>query len=62
MDAALTTLKSEAAEQGLDWEEVIDQRQIEIEAFKKRGMPLPEWGGGELASRTDEPPEEPKAA
>ncbi|SIT43678.1 putative phage portal protein Gp17 [Paraburkholderia piptadeniae] len=62
MDAALTTLKQEAAEQGLDWEEVLDQRQIEIEAFNKRGMPLPDWGGSEMATRTDEPPEEPKAA
>ncbi|CAG9256232.1 phage portal protein [Paraburkholderia caribensis] len=62
MDAALTTLKQEAAEQGLDWEEVLDQRQIEIQSFKERGIPLPEWGGSEMATRTDEPPEEPQAA
>ncbi|POR52765.1 lambda family phage portal protein [Paraburkholderia eburnea] len=62
MDAALTTLKQEAAEQGSDWEELLDQRQIEIEEFKRRGIPLPEWGGSEMATRTDEPPEEPKAA
>jgi capsid protein len=62
MDASLTTLKQEAAEQGSDWEELLDQRQIEIEAFKARNIPLPEWGGQEVATRTDEPPEQPKAA
>ncbi|ABE29915.1 phage portal protein, lambda family [Paraburkholderia xenovorans LB400] len=62
MDAALTTLKQEAAEQGSDWEELLDQRQIEIEAFRERGIPLPEWGGSEMATRTDEPPQEPQAA
>lgn len=62
MDAALTTLKQEAAEQGSDWEELLDQRQIEIEAFRERNIPLPEWGGVEVATRTDEPPREPQAA
>ena len=62
MDAALTSLKHEAAEQGADWEELLDQRQIEIEAFRERNIPLPEWGGSEMATRTDVPPEEPKAA
>jgi lambda family phage portal protein len=62
MDAALTSLKQEAAEQGSDWEELLDQRQMEIEAFRARGIPLPEWGGSEVATRTDEPPEQPKAA
>lgn len=62
MDAALTTLKQECAEQGGDWEEWLDQRQIEIEGFRERNIPLPDWGGSELATRTDEPPQEPQAA
>lgn len=45
MDMGLSTLELEAAEQGLDWEEVLDQRKTEIEAFKARGLPLPEWTG-----------------
>ena len=62
MDAGLTSLKQEAAEQGSDWEELLDQRQIEIAAFNERKIPLPAWGGVEIATRTDEPPEQPKAA
>jgi len=62
MDAGLSTLKQECAEQGTDWEEQLDQRQIEVEAYKKRGLPLPDWGGSEMATRTDEPPQEPQAA
>ncbi len=62
MDAALTTLKQECAEQGGDWEEWLDQRQIEIQGFRERNIPLPEWGGSEMATRTDEPPQEPQAA
>lgn len=62
MDAALSTLKQECAEQGLDWEEQLDQRQIEVLAFKKRNLELPDWGGSEMATRTDVPEKEPKAA
>ena len=62
MDAGLSTLKQECAEQGLDWEEQLDQREIEVAAFKQRGLELPEWGGAEMATRTDEPPQEPQPA
>jgi lambda family phage portal protein len=45
MDAGLSTLEAECAEQGLDYEEVLDQRAREIEAFKERGIPVPTWAG-----------------
>lgn len=45
MSMGLSTLEIEAADQGLDWEEMLDQRQREVEAFKKRGLQLPEWSG-----------------
>lgn len=44
MEIGLSTLKRECAEQGLDWEEVIDQRAIEIAKFEDKGLPVPEWG------------------
>jgi lambda family phage portal protein len=44
MEAGLSTLEMEAAENaGLDWEEIIDQRAIEIQRFKDRGMTPPSW-------------------
>ncbi len=45
MDAGLSTLEQECAEQGLDWEEVLEQRAIEIERFKELDIPLPKWTG-----------------
>jgi lambda family phage portal protein len=56
MDAAFSTLQHECAEQGFDWRENLDQRQIEIDEFKKRGIPLPEWSGQVPASETDQKP------
>ncbi len=38
----LSTLKRECAEQGLDYEEVIQQRAAEVAQFKEAGLPLPE--------------------
>ncbi|QNK65753.1 phage portal protein [Variovorax sp. PAMC26660] len=43
MEAGLATLESEGAEQGVDWEEVADQRQIEQKAYEERGLPPPKW-------------------
>jgi capsid protein len=46
MDAGLSTLEAECAENvGEDWEEVLDQRQREIQAFKDRNIPVPSWAG-----------------
>ena len=41
--AGISTLEQEAAEQGVDWEEVADQRAIEIAAYQARGVPPPKW-------------------
>jgi len=57
MDAGLSTLKRECAEQGLDWEEVIDQRQIEIQAFKDRGLDVPSWAAMQSATEAARPEE-----
>jgi lambda family phage portal protein len=43
MDGALSTLQRECAEQGLDYEEVLEQRKREIELFKKLGLDVPSW-------------------
>jgi phage portal protein, lambda family len=59
LDGGLSTLKRECAEQGLDWEEVIAQRAIEVRAFKAAGLPPPKWfgDGATDSSKPDEAPE-----
>lgn len=43
MASGTSTLEAEAAEQGMDWEEVLSQRAVEQEAYREAGVPLPEW-------------------
>lgn len=43
MDAGISTLKQESAEQGRDWEETLDQRAIEIGKFSDLGIAPPSW-------------------
>lgn len=44
MGAGLSTLEQEVAENaGNDWEEVLDQRAREIEAYHARGLEPPDW-------------------
>nr|WP_232227932.1 phage portal protein [Asaia astilbis] len=44
LDSGMSTLEQEIAENsGQDWEEVVDQRAVEIERFKLKGVPPPEW-------------------
>ena len=44
LDAGLSTLEMELAENaGEDWEEILDQRQSEIQACLERNIPLPSW-------------------
>ncbi len=45
MDAGLSTLEQETAEQGLDWEEVLEQRAVEQRKRESLGLPEP----GEVA-------------
>jgi lambda family phage portal protein len=58
MDGALSTLKRECAEQGLDYEEVIQQRAVEIKQFRDAGLPPPNWYGNDAmnAAQTEEEP------
>lgn len=62
MDAGLSTLQQECMEQGLDYEEVLEQRKREIDKFKELGIPTPTWAGMQVpgytpASQTITPPE-----
>lgn len=56
MDGGLSTLKQECAEQGLDYEEVIEQRRLEIKMFDEAGIPRPAWANtAEAMKLTTEP-------
>ena len=64
MDAGLSTLEHEVAEHsGEDYEDVLDQRQIEDAAFTKRGLERPTWLSmqsalpGDSAQKTIKKPE-----
>lgn len=43
MDIGLSTLEEECAEQGKDYEEVLDQRARELKMLEERGLPRPDW-------------------
>lgn len=62
MDAALSTLEDECAEQGLDWEETLQQRAYEIQKFKELGIPLPTWTGPPPAAEGPGGEQKPKPA
>ena len=57
MDAGLSTLQQECAEQGQDWEEVIAQRRIEVARFHEAGLTPPVWYRDLPASDTETKPE-----
>ncbi|MGC4052928.1 MAG: hypothetical protein QM757_26675 [Paludibaculum sp.] len=40
MDSNLSTLEDECAEQGKDWEEVLEQRAVEHARMKQLGLPV----------------------
>lgn len=61
MDAALSTLKRECAEQGTDYEETIHQRAAEKKLFEEAGLPPPKWYGDD-ANSAAQSPEEPEPA
>lgn len=60
MEASLSTLQQECAEQGLDYEEVLLQRRRELDLFAQLELPPPSWAqtqtfkdqGGKGQSRT----------
>ena len=41
MEISISTLEQECAEQGLDWNEVLDQRRMEIARMNELGLPMP---------------------
>lgn len=57
MDGALSTLQRECAEQGLDYEEVLEQRKREIEEFKRLGLPVPSWAAIDPAGTMNKRPQ-----
>jgi lambda family phage portal protein len=57
MDAALTTLELQCAEQGLDYQEVSEQRRYEVQLFREKGLPLPQWAGDVNATQASQPSE-----
>ncbi|HLN23445.1 MAG TPA: phage portal protein [Patescibacteria group bacterium] len=62
MDAGLSTLKAECADNsGRDWEEILDQRKIEMDGFAARGLTPPSWAGMQDATTASTPEEDPKA-
>jgi len=63
LDAAFSTLQEECAQQGMDFEENIEQRAYELELFKKYNIPPPKWGGTEVSTiSAAEVSEKPRAA
>lgn len=41
MEISISTLEQECAEQGLDWNEVLEQRRMEIDRMNQLGLPMP---------------------
>ena len=57
LDAGFGTLERECAEQGLDYEEVLDQRHTERLMMKERGLPFPQWAVGAPVNQTTQTPD-----
>lgn len=57
MDAGISTLESETADQGGDFEENLDQRAREIQMMKDRKIPTPKWAAGVDASLASKQPD-----
>jgi lambda family phage portal protein len=58
MDSGLSTLEQECAENGgEDWEENLDQRKRELQAYKERGLTPPTWAGMQTAKEVIQPQE-----
>ncbi|EWY36765.1 hypothetical protein N825_25360 [Skermanella stibiiresistens SB22] len=52
MEAGLSTLEAEAAEQGLDWQEVLEQRRRELDETDRLNLPRPAWATADLVAAT----------
>lgn len=58
MDGALSTLQRECAEQGLDYEEVLEQRKRELDEFKRLGLEVPSWAAINAGDTSDKTPKD----
>lgn len=47
INTGISTLEDECGEQGKDYEEVLEQRAVEIEKMKELGLPLPDWASAQ---------------
>lgn len=60
LDACLSTLEEECARQGVDYEDVIEQRRHELDLMNDAGIPPPRWMGQAFsAMETAAPPPKP---
>ncbi len=59
LDAAFGTLEDECADQGRDYEEVLDQRAVEVRMMRERGLDLPQWAMGTPTDKASNPPSKP---
>ncbi len=57
MEIGVSTLQDEAAEQGHDWEEVLEQRKKEIDKMEELGIPKPSWAAMQGSTPTERPQE-----
>jgi capsid protein len=55
MDSMISTLELECAEQGLDWNEVLEQRALELERMKELNLTPPAKAGTPPGQMPQEP-------
>lgn len=60
LETNLSTLEDEAAEQGLDWEELLEQRAREAARMRELGVPVPPPAAVTVVSQETAPPNDPK--
>lgn len=56
LNAGLSSLEDECAEQGTDWRELADRRAVEKEYYERRGLQMPTWYA-DPANEADKPQE-----
>ncbi len=61
LDAALTTHSRELADQGLDLDEVLEERSLELQKFKDHDIPPPSWAQAQPVREIAQTPKKPEA-
>ena len=59
MQTGLSTLQDEAAEQGRDWEELLDQRERELAELERRGLTMVEANYDGVSTQEEDPDSRP---